>query len=297
MNVFIQGMRRSGTTIVFDILWEDGGFDCYYEPLAAAKNSAIGGGSEAHAVDFFDKIRSCRREFMNQYQKLKSVDSLNYGAPRRAELEFKADLPDYCGDYIKFMISQSENTVIKFTRMFCKVSALWEIDQGAKFIHVVRDPRSVTASYLFGKHQRNKHHFPDEEVFFGRNSRKSAWSSFVFSEFVLNTPEYSHLKGCEDFMRILILWKYEFRKTHDAGKKLFRENYLLLRHEDLLIAPGKTVGLLYEFIERRAPQHAINWALKHIRNNKTPYASDNSNWRDAFKRINMDAELTIAGYS
>ena len=44
MNVFIQGMRRSGTTILFDILWEDERFDCYYEPFAAAKKEVWGGG-------------------------------------------------------------------------------------------------------------------------------------------------------------------------------------------------------------------------------------------------------------
>ena len=33
MNIFVQGLRRSGTTIVFDIFWQDKGLDCYYEPL------------------------------------------------------------------------------------------------------------------------------------------------------------------------------------------------------------------------------------------------------------------------
>lgn len=113
MNVFIQGMRRSGTTILFDVLWEDESFDCYYEPLAAASKKAIGGGSEEHSVDFFDNIRRCRMEFMAQYPKLESTDLLNYGAPRQAELEFEPDLPDYCREYIKFMISQSEHTMIK----------------------------------------------------------------------------------------------------------------------------------------------------------------------------------------
>ena len=32
MNIFLQGMRRSGTTVVFDLLWATGEYDCYYEP-------------------------------------------------------------------------------------------------------------------------------------------------------------------------------------------------------------------------------------------------------------------------
>lgn len=297
MNVFIQGMRRSGTTIVFDVLWEDGSFDCYYEPLAAARKKAVGGGSEEHSVDFFDKIRHCRTEFMAQYRRLESTDLLNYGAPRQAELEFEPDLPDYCREYIRFMISRSENTMIKFTRMYCKVRVLWEIDPDAKFIHIVRDPRSVAASYLFGKYQKNKHLFHNEKAFFGRKSNKSSWSSFPFSEIILNTPEYAHLKGCEDFIRILILWKYKFWKTHEVGKVLFGKNYLLLRHEDLLHAPRETLKRLYDFLGRELPQPVVDWALGRVRSNHSRYAPDNKDWRKAFKRLDMDEELSIAGYS
>jgi len=297
MNVFIQGMRRSGTTIAFDVLWEDGSFDCYYEPLAAARKKAIGGGSEEHSVDFFDKIRSCRAAIMAQYPKLESTDLLNYGAPRQAELEFEPDLPEYCREYIKFMISQSERTVIKFTRMYCKVRALWEIDPEAKFIHIVRDPRAVTTSYLFGKNQKNRHKFPNEKVFFGRKSSKSSWSSFPFSEFVLNTPEYSHIKGCEDFMRIVILWKYKFRKTHDAGKELFGKNYLLLRHEDLLINREPTLRLLFDFLARPLAKHVLDWASEHVSNKPNFYAPDSPRWREAFNRLDMHEELEAAGYS
>ena len=39
MNVFVQGMRRTGTTIVYDLLSVDPGFDVYYEPLAAGKQT------------------------------------------------------------------------------------------------------------------------------------------------------------------------------------------------------------------------------------------------------------------
>lgn len=296
MNVFIQGMRRSGTTILFDIFWEDGSFDCYYEPLAAANKEALGGGSGVHSVDYFDKIRDCRKTFMLRYQQLENVDLLNYGAPRLPILEFESDVPDYVREYIKFMISQSEHTLIKFTRIYCKVRVLWEIDPEAKFIHIVRDPRAVTASYLFGKGQRNKDSYPNEKIFFKKRSNYSAWSSFPFSEYILKTPEYSHLKGCEDFMRILILWKFKFRKTHDAGKTLFGENYLLLRHEDLLTEPEPTLRSLYNFLGRPLPDNVLNWALEKVNSTSNLFAPDNPLWGKAFKKLNMDEELSISGY-
>lgn len=296
MNVFIQGMRRSGTTILFDLFWEDGSFNCYYEPLAAAKTEAIGGGSGVHSVDYFEKVRECRKAFILKYQRLENVGMLNYGAPRLPELEFEPDAPDYVREYIKFMISQSEQTLIKFTRMYCKVRVLWEIDRNAKFIHIMRDPRAVAASYLFGKNQKNTHIYHNEKIFFKKKSNYSAWSSFPFSEFVLNTPEYSHLKGCEDFMRILILWKYNFRMTHNAGNTLFGNNYMLLRHEDLITKPETTLKSIYNFLGNQLPEHVLEWAMKNINSKPNLYAPDNPHWHEAFKRLNMEEALIISGY-
>lgn len=296
MNVFIQGTRRSGTTILFDLFWEDGNFNCYYEPLAAAKNAAIGGGSGVHAVDYFEKVRECRKSFMLNYQKLENLDVLNYGAPRLPELEFEPNAPDHVREYIKFMISQSNQTLIKFTRMYCKVRVLWEIDKNAKFIHIVRDPRSVTASYLFGKNQKNKHQYHEGETFFEKKSNYSAWSSLPFSEFILNTPEYSHLKGCEDFFRILVLWKYNFKKTHDSARTLFGNNYMLLRHEDLMAAPETTLRSVYDFLGKSPPAHILKWATTNINSRPNLHAPDNPHWQVAFKKLNMEDELSIAGY-
>ena len=44
MNIIIVGMRRCGTTILFDCLYEDKRFDSYYEPFCYGKVN-IGGGS------------------------------------------------------------------------------------------------------------------------------------------------------------------------------------------------------------------------------------------------------------
>ena len=52
MNLFVQGMRRSGTTIVYDALLEDGDLRCLYEPFTSNK-AAIGGGSGMREHDLF----------------------------------------------------------------------------------------------------------------------------------------------------------------------------------------------------------------------------------------------------
>lgn len=320
MNVFMQGMRRSGTTIAFDILWEDGNFDCFYEPLSTASDDTFGGGSGMRSVDFYEKVRQCRASFMKKYPYLEKINMkttlrkslknllsckmpaiemenmLNYGAPRKPELEFETDMPDYAKEYIKFMISGAEHTVIKFTRMFSKVRTLWEIDPKAKFIHIVRDPRSVTASFFFGKKQRQRNKYPDENIFFGSGPEALIGASRTLSDVLLNTPEYVHLRKCKAYMRVMLLWKIMFRRTHDDGQALFGNNYFLFRHEDLLLAPEQTLKTLYEFMERPLPEHVFEWVQKNI--NRTPsfFAPENPHWREAVKTINMEEELKTAGY-
>jgi hypothetical protein len=38
-SVLIQGMRRSGTTVFYDLLCQAGGYDAWYEPFGPAKGN------------------------------------------------------------------------------------------------------------------------------------------------------------------------------------------------------------------------------------------------------------------
>ena len=60
MKLFMQGMRRSGTTIIFDILSQDERLDLYYEPFSEGKVGSLGGGSGLQPVDLMEKIRDVR---------------------------------------------------------------------------------------------------------------------------------------------------------------------------------------------------------------------------------------------
>ncbi len=79
MNLFAQGMRRSGTTITFDILFNDKDLDCYYEPLALAKRDAKGGGSGATDIDYFEKVRQTREACTKKCPQLESHEISTMG--------------------------------------------------------------------------------------------------------------------------------------------------------------------------------------------------------------------------
>ena len=85
------------------------------------------------------------------HPELEDTSLLNYGAPRDWRLEFERDLPPIVREYLRFLLAQHQAVAMKFTRMSCKIPVLAEIAPQAKLIHLVRDPRAVAVSYLFGK--------------------------------------------------------------------------------------------------------------------------------------------------
>jgi hypothetical protein len=299
MNVFVQGMRRSGTTIVFDLFLEDGRFDCYYEPLAAANRPAHGGGSGAHSEDFFEKVRATRREFVDQRADLEDASTLNYGAPRKPSLELETVLPDVVREYIRYMCEKAENTVIKFTRMGCKVEALHEIDPRAHLVHVVRDPRAVATSHLYGKGQQNRNRFRPSGRFFRRQSPVVGWSAHAFADALLLRPEYSHLGRLRDFERVLLVWKHLVRATHDAGQALFGDRYCVVRHEDMANDPDSTLRGLYAFLGplgQGIPDSVVRWASENVRGGTRIHDRHSRRWVEAIRRLDAANELRDMGY-
>ena len=67
--ILMQGMRRSGTTILYDALLEDPELHCFYEPLREDTETP-GGGSGARESDPFAETRALRLAFRDQHYPL-----------------------------------------------------------------------------------------------------------------------------------------------------------------------------------------------------------------------------------
>jgi len=308
VNVFIQGLRRSGTTFLYDIFLEDERFTCYYEPEAAAVTS-VGGGSGEHESDLFDTVRRKRATFLDRYPEWRekcpefmSLNLLNYGAPRLAELEFEPDLPRFGYQYLEHLLNGHEHNVLKFTRMYCKPHCLAAVDPQAKFVHIVRDPRFVAVSYLFGRGRKREKRFwgLDRKLslkrFFNRRSPHNAWSSLAFSEWILKQPEYAVTERPTELGRILILWRYVFEKTDRLGRAAFGDRYILLRHEDLVASPEPTLRSLYDAIGLPPSEKAMAWMLSHVKQPGPALAEGDPRWREAFEEYGLGDALRAAGY-
>lgn len=295
MTLFIQGMRRSGTTIIYDALLEDPDLTCFYEPFSHAR-AAVGGGSGVRGEDLFAEVRSLREEFRRTHRPDLDTELLNWGAPRDAQLELEPELPDFCREYLRFLLDRAPHVVAKFTRMYCKLPVLAEIEPGAGVLHMVRDPRAVATSYLMGRERKRQHLFPTADAFFERRSKRSMWASRPLSDALMRRPEHAHLRGCADFERVLLVWRFTFEETLRGGLDGFGEHYRLARYEDFCAAPASALATVYELMGSSPPPEVAEWANRHVRARRDVFAQHDPRWARAIERVGLEPALRAAGY-
>ena len=295
MSLFIQGMRRSGTTILHDALVADPGLRCFYEPLRE-QDVSVGGGSGARDSDAFAQTRALREQFRRERYPHVPIEEFNWGGPRDPELELEPELPDHCRDLLAFLLDQAQEVAIKETRLYGKLPAVAEIAPGARIVHLVRDPRAVTASIMFGRGDRHANRFPDADSFFEARTRRKLWSSRPISERLLEL-EHPEISDPPDFIRVLLVWKFAFFAASSGGRVAFGERYLRLRHEELAIEPIATLQRLYEFLRRPLPAEVSRWALANVRGPEPVPFEDDPRWAEAAKRIGLRELAHDAGYT
>lgn len=295
MNLFVQGMRRSGTTIVYDALLEDGGLRCLYEPFTSDK-AAIGGGSGVREHDLFADVRALRERFRRERRPDLDTALLNHGAPRDPELELEPDLPDHCREYLRFLLEQGADNVVKEVRLYCKLPVVAEISPGASVLHVVRDPRAVATSIMLGRGRKRRHLFEDPDAFFTHRSERALFASRALSEALLRRPEHDHLHDCPDLERVLLVWRFTFEQTRRDGLGCFGERYRRLRHEDLAADPARGLGAVYELLGRRVPPHVLDWAERNVSAREDVFAPSDPRWARAAARVGLEPARREAGY-
>ena len=124
MNLFVQGMRRSGTTILYDALLEDPELRLFYEPLREEKATA-GGGSGARDTDAFAETREIRARVRGASASPTSRSTeFNWGGPREPRLETVARrCPSTAASFLAHLLDAGAPAVtIKETRFYDQVA-------------------------------------------------------------------------------------------------------------------------------------------------------------------------------
>jgi hypothetical protein len=302
VNLFVQGMRRSGTTILYDALLEDRELRTFYEPLREQKVS-VGGGSGARSEDAFGETGALREEFRRERYPELDISEFNWGGPRKPRLEVEPGLPDHALDWLRHLLELAPAVAIKETRFYSKVPELAELDSQAALVHVVRDPRAVAASIVLGRERRQAEMLPDADAFFADRSERKLWSCRPISRRLIGKglatgAEEAALEDPSNVLRVLLVWKLTFERTFTEGKRLFGERYLLVRNEDLRSDPSAALASVYSTLGREVPAEVSAWAGANVRAPEPVYAGDDPRWAEELRRAGIGEDLLAdSGYS
>lgn len=297
MKFFMQGMRRSATTVVYDLLSQDDRLDLYYEPYSVHGKVELGGGSGMQEIDHMAKIYEMRDAFVAAHPEFDlDPGDLNYGAPRLASLELETGMAPWACEYLRFLTNRSEHVAMKFTRMYRKMHLLKEIVPDARVALLLRHPQEVVASYMYGKGQKRLDKFPDADAFFGRTSGINPWNVRRFFEAIVEAEGWHHLEGSPDWIVFLTVWKYTFDYSFAEGREAFGDALLVQTHEDLVAAPEAGVIELYDHMGIEPSERALEWAVTNLRKSRKAAYHEDPRWIEGYEKVGMMESLANAGY-
>ena len=225
MNVFILGLRRSGTTIFWETLRQDVRFTCYDEPF------------NPHLKELpVQNEKATRDEFISLYAQDETSFKDAY-APIYFKEEVQPNLTDNQVAYLRYLIGQNELNIFDFTRCNFKVDALCAIDPNAKIIHLVRDPAGFVSSHLGCQYRvdglaRKLKSYIRRRYFWDFRSHFDGYGlETIVDELLCGTGavseafrfQYNQKLPITSVEKLLCLWKYSMDCVDHSGRAFGRD--------------------------------------------------------------------------
>ena len=264
MNLFVLGLRRSGTTILYDALGEDPGLRRVYEPLREDAET-IGGGSGARDEDVSPRpgpsgscfapsaTRSCRSSSSTGAGRGRPSSSSRPSCPRTA-----ASCSSTCSTGRRTWRSRRHACITSFRRSPRSTrgrrSSTWSATRAPS------PPRCCSA--VAGAPTSTPTPRPSSPPARGAGCGRAGASprSVIARRRSLDIPA-----DIPDFLRPLLVWKAAFETTAGDGERLFGERYALVRLEDLRLDPRRELERIYGLTGRPLPDAVTEWAIENIR--------------------------------
>ena len=229
--IFIVGSGRSGTTIVYHMLcghpalswfsnynerWPASfavaAFSHFYRlaALKAWRGKGLPMPSEAYAV--WDWIRPVHDSPCDP-----PLHEGDVTPTERARAHMAVRRAMFFQNKTRFLNKNTRNTR--------RLRYLNELFGGARFIHVVRDPRAAIASFL------NVPWWPDLRVWCAGNLTPKQWAA----------------QGGDPVLLAAELWRAEVQHVLQAKTALGPQRYLEVRYEEFIRAPHQTLARILDF--------------------------------------------------
>ena len=263
-NIYIIGLRRSGTTIFWNTIRQDNRFVCYDEPF------------NPHLRAFIENKINNNKKTIDEYLVRPGLIEKYWSFIQPYEENYTKFL-NHQIRYLKELANTSTNICVDFVRCHAKIQHLKEIDPEGLIIHLVRDPRAFVTSHLkpYGKWIS-----PDlPEKYFKYDGWFDYWQYQTLSN-VLG------LKG-NAYEKLLQLWEH-FSQIAEQQKP-----HLTIQFEHFAIHPEKIIQEIY----KRIDIEYISLDYSSIHSPNVPFSPNHEEWNKAFNRFKISDQFIFKGFN
>lgn len=286
-TILLLALRRSGTTLLFNLFSQNPQYTCFDEPF----NKQLADLPRDHR-------KQVRRDFIRVYNKDPGeFRKLFAPVPRQEELSGQLSVPQKA--YLRYLCAH-EPAFFDITRCHGKLADLKDIAPDAVLVHLYRNPRAFVTSHLLPSEPAALQALKlwlYRKTFFTRSWGFNTWG---MSELL----QHPHRSVAEEFHQranvrlppagsaaaslLLAHWLGCFRRMESEGRLLFQDRFISVCFDTFCQTPAAVLKHIYE--RANAPMPAHDFSI--IRRPASPYRGGSPQWRTLARGVGYsDAEL------
>lgn len=222
MKIILFGLRRSGTTLAFNIFRRNNNLLCFHEPLHP---NLI---SKDRVSCLINDKKGVYSEYNTIYKDLEKKHE-GFGAPRYDIIEelITNNLTNRHIDYLDFLFKCAENVLIQPVRLNYQLYQLLTHFPQAKFVWIVRQPDGFISSVLNYRPSLLTYHDACLagsraintcrknflfRIIRGWNAFENPWSQIAAANFIVQSrPYFRDLITAPTYIKLLALWYDHYR--------------------------------------------------------------------------------------
>lgn len=284
MNIFIVGLRRSGTTIFWRTFRQDRRLLCFDEPFNPMLRRLPKENPKGTWDEFVDLHRKDPAGFEGRFAPIDLDEELAGGmaAEQRA--------------YLRWLLRQEDRVVCDFTRCAFKLETLHAIDPDAVLVHLHRAPEAFASSHMLpsgGTWRRKTLNLLRRTTFWQRRGDYDNWK---IEEIVGTDPDSAfgrrlaargydagRVYEASAVARLLAFWWLHREEIESAGRRSFGDRFLSVSFEAFCEDPRSVIRDVYG---------AAGWGIPELSYDRVRPASaafrpDDSRWRRAWESLGL----------
>ena len=303
--ILIVGLRRSGTTAIWQAFHSDKRITCFNEPfnpqiMNISKPDFSGG---EFYQEYTDYIQKDSVKFWDSYAPIDNI------------YELKTGLSEQQKDYLKYLAGDHEHVLFEMTRGNYKLADLNDLFPGAILVHLYRPAASFVSSVMLPNYSKTKFSNGWEAIegyrrirsklvkiirkitFWSRKYSGNMWGfdsligSSVTDAFAsvldlhqMNGDEFYRLPAVA---RLLGYWKVSFEKAEEDGRRLFGDRFISLNFNDFSNNPAENLKNIYAAAGIKYVNRELDWIHKP----HGAYQASHKKWVEYADILGLDRAL------